>query len=82
LQNKIAAMAQVAAEAGRSVCGEGVVSLSVGHSTYEGGASPGRMPDPNVLVAEADQRMYEMKARRKRPVPISLPEADVQELVH
>jgi hypothetical protein len=34
------------------------------------------------LVADADQRMYEMKARRKRPVPISLPEPDVQELVH
>ena len=45
--------------------------------------APGRTPDPNALVAEADQRMYEMKARRKRPAPVSsFPEADVQELVH
>jgi diguanylate cyclase (GGDEF)-like protein len=82
LDGKIAAMAQMAAEAGRSVCGDGVVSLSVGYSTYDGGAAPYRTPDPNALVADADQRMYEMKARRKRPVPISLPEPDVQELVH
>jgi diguanylate cyclase (GGDEF)-like protein/putative nucleotidyltransferase with HDIG domain len=82
LEGKIAAMAQVAADAGWSVCGEGVVSLSVGHSTYDSGASTGRAPDPNHLVAEADQRMYEMKARRKRPVPVPLAEADVQELVH
>ena len=82
LKGKIAAMAQLATEAGRSVCGESVVSLSIGHSTYEGGASPGRAPDPNALLAEADQRMYEMKAHRKRPQQVPHSETDLQELVH
>jgi diguanylate cyclase (GGDEF)-like protein/putative nucleotidyltransferase with HDIG domain len=82
LEEKIAAMTQAAAEAGLEVCGEGVVSLSVGYSIYDGVALPARTPDPNALVAEADQRMYEMKARRKRPIPIPLSEPDMPEFVH
>ena len=40
LDGKMAAMTQLATEAGRAVCGESVVSLSIGHSTFEGGRSP------------------------------------------
>jgi diguanylate cyclase (GGDEF)-like protein/putative nucleotidyltransferase with HDIG domain len=58
---KIEAMTNLAREVGKTVTGEYFVSLSVGHSMYMGGG-PG---DPNLLLAEADRLMYEMKKTRK-----------------
>jgi diguanylate cyclase (GGDEF)-like protein len=65
IDEKIASMVRIATRAGEQVCGESVVSLSVGHSTYYSSPSQLRLPDPNILLAEADQRMYQMKALRK-----------------
>lgn len=51
-------LAELAREAGRAVCGEDLLSLSVGYAVYpEDGA------DAEKLLAEADRRMYQEKQR-------------------
>ena len=60
---KALALGRVAAEAGREICGEDVLSLSVGESRY-----PEDGVDTEQLLAEADRRMYKAKnARRQAP---------------
>jgi diguanylate cyclase (GGDEF)-like protein/putative nucleotidyltransferase with HDIG domain len=51
---------RMAAEAGRGVCGEDILSLSIGQAVY-----PDAGLDAEDLLAEADRRMYLEK--RKRP---------------
>jgi GGDEF domain-containing protein len=82
IREKIATMVELATEAGMSVCRESVISLSIGHSTFDGAAWSGKPIDPNVLLAEADRHMYEMKGQRKRPVLVAVPAGDHPELVH
>jgi diguanylate cyclase (GGDEF)-like protein/putative nucleotidyltransferase with HDIG domain len=46
----------ITAEAGKSVCGEGMVSVSIGHAFYPVDGS-----NAEQLLAEADRRMYSTK---------------------
>jgi diguanylate cyclase (GGDEF)-like protein/putative nucleotidyltransferase with HDIG domain len=60
LQMKIARMAEVAREAGQSVLGEDVLSLSIGEASYRVDGV-----DAEQLLAEADRRMYKAKQQSK-----------------
>jgi diguanylate cyclase (GGDEF)-like protein/putative nucleotidyltransferase with HDIG domain len=71
---KILALSAIAAEADRIVCGENVISASVGVASYpEDGLTA------DELLAEADRRMYAHKnsLRHKRPVLPPLAEAQL-----
>jgi diguanylate cyclase (GGDEF)-like protein/putative nucleotidyltransferase with HDIG domain len=65
VRDKIVALAALASEVGRLVCGENIISASVGVASW---------PDDGVtadeLLAEADRRMYANKnsLRLKRPI--------------
>jgi diguanylate cyclase (GGDEF)-like protein/putative nucleotidyltransferase with HDIG domain len=50
----------LAAEAGREVCREDILSISIGHSLYPEDGS-----DAEQLVSEADRRMYSAKQQEK-----------------
>jgi diguanylate cyclase (GGDEF)-like protein/putative nucleotidyltransferase with HDIG domain len=65
-KDKVVALRKMAEEVGKTVCGEGILSLSIGTSTYSKG-----IPDPNALLAEADRRMYEMKPGKSKPLAVS-----------
>jgi GGDEF domain-containing protein len=62
---KILALSALASEVGRTVCGENIISSSVGVASW---------PDDGLtadeLLAEADRRMYSHKnsLRLKRPI--------------
>lgn len=51
-------LAEVARDSGRAVCGEDLLSLSVGYAVY-----PEDGTDAEKLLAEADRRMYQEKQR-------------------
>ena len=83
IKDKMATMVRIATQAGEQVCGESVVSLSVGHSTYHTGSLQAKLPDPNILLAEAGQRMYEMKAHRRHAAHVEVAKQEfLQELIH
>ena len=50
---------ELAQQAGREVCGEDILSLSVGYALY-----PGNGEDAEALLAEADRRMYLEKQKQ------------------
>ena len=57
--NKAHQLKQLAQQAGQEVCGEDILSLSIGHALYpEDGA------DAEALLAEADRRMYMEKQKQ------------------
>ena len=63
--DKIVALAALASEVGRMVCGENIISASVGVASWpEDGLTA------DELLAEADRRMYANKnsLRLKRPI--------------
>jgi len=59
-QEKAQALTRLASDVGKTVTGEQFMSLSVGYATHHGPSG-----DPNLLLAEADRLMYEMKNKRK-----------------
>jgi diguanylate cyclase (GGDEF)-like protein/putative nucleotidyltransferase with HDIG domain len=63
--DQILALATLACDAGRMVCGESILSASVGVATW---------PDDGItadeLLAEADRRMYTCKNRQRQKRPI------------
>ena len=61
LQDRIAQLEEVVRIAGERVCGEPIVSLSVGAATY-----PDDSADAEGLLAEADHRMYARKRIHKK----------------
>ena len=58
IREKTFQLRRLAAEAGREVCGQDVLSLSVGHSFY-----PADGTDAEQLLMEADRKMYAEKPR-------------------
>jgi diguanylate cyclase (GGDEF)-like protein len=64
--DKILALSAMASEVGRAVCGENIISASVGVASC-----PGDGVTADELLAEADRRMYANKnsLRLKRPIP-------------
>jgi diguanylate cyclase (GGDEF)-like protein len=63
--DQILALGTLATEVGRMVCGESILSSSVGVATWpEDGLTA------DELLAEADRRMYTCKNRRKQKRPI------------
>jgi diguanylate cyclase (GGDEF)-like protein/putative nucleotidyltransferase with HDIG domain len=50
---------ELAKQAGREVCGEDILSLSVGHALY-----PDSGQDAESLLAQADRRMYQEKQKQ------------------
>ncbi len=66
--DKILALSALASEVGRAVCGENIISASVGVASC-----PGDGVTADELLAEADRRMYANKnsLRLKRPIPRS-----------
>jgi len=63
--DKVLALSALAAEAGRMVCGENLLSASVGMASWP---DDGRSADE--LLTEADRRMYSFKRARKQKRPI------------
>lgn len=66
IESKIRDLDCLARQAGREICGEEIVSLSVGAATYPLDGS-----DAEDLLAEADRKMYRRKQERaasRRPV--------------
>ena len=63
--DKIVALAALASEVGRAVCGENIISASVGVASW-----PDDGATADELLAEADRRMYANKnsLRLKRPI--------------
>jgi diguanylate cyclase (GGDEF)-like protein len=57
--NKVHQLRELAQQAGREVCGEDILSLSVGYSMY-----PADGADAEALLAEADRRMYQEKQKQ------------------
>jgi diguanylate cyclase (GGDEF)-like protein len=53
-------LSELAAAAGREVCGEEILSLSVGYAMYPDDGSDGEQ-----LLAEADRRMYADKQQKQ-----------------
>jgi diguanylate cyclase (GGDEF)-like protein/putative nucleotidyltransferase with HDIG domain len=70
--DKLVALSTLATEAGRMVCGENILSASVGMASW-----PGDGANADELLAEADRRMYAFKngRRQKRPLrqPLDVP---------
>jgi diguanylate cyclase (GGDEF)-like protein/putative nucleotidyltransferase with HDIG domain len=58
-EKKTELLRAMAQDAGRRVCGEDILSLSVGHSLY-----PGDGKDAEALLAAADRRMYREKQQQ------------------
>jgi diguanylate cyclase (GGDEF)-like protein/putative nucleotidyltransferase with HDIG domain len=58
-QTKALQLAALALEVGKEVCGETLLSLSVGYAAF-----PADAADAEQLLAEADRRMYAVKANR------------------
>ena len=71
--DKILALSALASEVGRTVCGENIISASVGVASW---------PDDGVtadeLLAEADRRMYANKNSLKLKRPIARAAEDVK----
>jgi len=66
LGDKILALSTLATEAGRMVCGESIISASVGLASWpEDGITA------DELIGEADRRMYADKNRRKQKRPLA-----------
>ena len=59
---KILTLMKIANEAGRRVCGEDLLSMSVGAASY-----PDDGDDAEQLLAEADRRMYKVKQKLAQP---------------
>jgi diguanylate cyclase (GGDEF)-like protein/putative nucleotidyltransferase with HDIG domain len=66
--HKVAEFLQVARQASRAVCGEEILSISVGEAYY-----PKDGKDAEQLLVEADRRMYRSKRRNKAPTTVSDP---------
>src|SRR5271165_203051 len=62
LDERIAQLENAVRQAGQAVCGEPIVSLSVGAAVY-----PGDGADAESLLSEADHRMYATKQGHKKP---------------
>jgi diguanylate cyclase (GGDEF)-like protein/putative nucleotidyltransferase with HDIG domain len=62
-QAKMLRLRNIAAEAGREVCGEAGLSLSIGYALY-----PEDGDDADQLLSEADRRMYLAKQKSKLSV--------------
>jgi diguanylate cyclase (GGDEF)-like protein len=60
LDAKVSRLRHIVVEAGRKVCNEEIVSISVGQALY-----PGDGDDAEQLLSEADRRMYKYKQRQK-----------------
>lgn len=58
-RTKAMQLSSIAMEVGKEVCGEALLSLSVGYAAY-----PTDAADAEQLLAEADRRMYAVKASR------------------
>jgi diguanylate cyclase (GGDEF)-like protein/putative nucleotidyltransferase with HDIG domain len=65
LRLKTDELSRMATEAGREVCGDDVLALSIGAAFYEQDGQ-----DAEQLLAEADRRMYKEKERNKHPIGI------------
>jgi diguanylate cyclase (GGDEF)-like protein/putative nucleotidyltransferase with HDIG domain len=77
LGDKILALSALATETGRLVCGENIISASVGLASWpEDGATA------DELIGEADRRMYADKNRRKQKRPHSRPNYEQSIAVH
>jgi len=59
--DKVMALSELASAVGRTVCGENILSASVGVASW-----PNDGGNPEELLAEADRRMYADKASRKQ----------------
>lgn len=68
LEAKASRLVEVAVAAGREVCGEDLLSLSLGHAHF-----PPDGLDAEQLLAEADRRMYKAKHRNKTARAAKLP---------
>jgi diguanylate cyclase (GGDEF)-like protein len=68
LQNRMLELERLTLKAGESICGERVVTLSVGHAVL--GI---HFADPESLLAEADRQMYRAK-QRPRSSQLSTPD--------
>jgi len=64
LGDKIMAISTLAIEAGRTVCGESLISASVGLASW-----PDDGATADELIGEADRRMYSDKNNRKQKPP-------------
>jgi diguanylate cyclase (GGDEF)-like protein/putative nucleotidyltransferase with HDIG domain len=64
LKQKRRRFAMVAAEAGLELCGEGIISFSIGEANF-----PGDGVTADELLARADERMYHSKSLQKRMLP-------------
>jgi diguanylate cyclase (GGDEF)-like protein len=64
--SRIAALSTLAAEVCRTVCGESVISASVGLASF-----PTDGVTPDQLLGEADLRMYAQKTSRRQERPIN-----------
>jgi diguanylate cyclase (GGDEF)-like protein len=62
LERKKTEYEEVAVQAGFTVCGEHILSLSIGDAALGTGAE-----DAEELLAEADRKMYRRKQARRRP---------------
>lgn len=76
VERKIEQLNELTVEAGLAVCGDDIVSLSVGTATYPLDGS-----DAEDLLAEADRNMYRNKQKRPASRPQSYPLATLLEEV-
>ncbi|HME07749.1 MAG TPA: HD domain-containing phosphohydrolase [Bryobacteraceae bacterium] len=77
LGEKIVALSALATEAGRTVCGEEIISASVGLASWpEDGLTA------DELIGEADRRMYADKSGRKQKRPYARPAYEPKVAVH
>ena len=60
MRRKVETLAQVARDAGLAVCGETLLSMSVGEAYY-----PDHGTNAEQLLAEADRHMYHAKKQHK-----------------
>jgi len=65
---KAAQLSVLAAAAGREVCGQDVVSLSIGEAFY-----PDDAADAEQLLVEADRRMYSKKQKHRNDLRTTNP---------
>ena len=70
---KIEELSRMVSNAGREICKEDVLALSIGASFYEKDGY-----DAEQLLAEADRRMYKEKERHKRPLGMHLGLAELE----
>lgn len=70
---KLAVLAAIAVRAGLKVCGQEILSISVGEAYY-----PEQGTDAEQLLAEADRKMYQTKQQHKLLLPPPSPPKDEQ----